>query len=142
MAVSNRTRNFFSAAALSVAGLAMAWQQWSAYNQERLLDAGGVTAQGTVIDVRVDKYESTVRVEYTPPGGSPLTREVGVSRAVAMALRNDHARKEVTIRYLPHDQEVADIAGGSAVDGTKVLFTLGLFGLAAWALRLALRTED
>lgn len=92
--------------------------------------------------MRSDKFESAVRVVFTPSGGSPVTRELGVPRTFANALPYGHAGKEVTMRYLPHDQQVADIAGASAASGWSALSTVALFGLAVWVLWRTLRAQD
>lgn len=142
MTLSSRTRNLIAAAALTMMGLAMARQQWSAFDRERQLDTGGMTVEGTVLDVRMDRYESVARVEYTPSGQPSRTREIAVSPPFANAPYHAREEKQITVRYLPHDDDVVHIAGASEASSWSMVFTAALFALAGWVMRLGLRAED
>lgn len=140
--MSNRTRNYIVAGLLLMMGLLMVRQQWIAHDRTARLDAGGVVTQGMTRDVRVDRYESVAVVEFAVGDEDARRRDVPVSRAFANRLLGEGRVREVSVRYLPDDPDVADIVGASEVSGLAIAFTLGLFVLAGWVFRRARRDED
>jgi len=130
--MSDRLRNHLTIVGLVVMALTLFLQQWWAHDRTSRLDRHGVIAPGMTRDVRSDKFESFALVEFTSREGQTRTLEVPVSRAFAVALIRQGRERPVNVRYLPHDDRIADIAGASETSGLTVALALGLLGVAGW----------
>lgn len=138
--MSDRLRNQLTIAGLVVMALTLLLQQWWAHDRVSRLDRHGVVTPGVTRDVRSDKFESFALVEFTSREGRTRTLEVPVSKAFAVVLIRQGRERPVNVRYLPHDDSVADIVGASETSAWTIALALGLLGIAGWVFLTSRRT--
>jgi hypothetical protein len=124
------------------------FSELSSFLDHRRMDQLGATTEGQILHIRIPHdranalaREGFVEVSFAPQGQAQRTREFDVSMTFAQQLQADSGRHALTVRYLPHDPDTAEIVGGARNHGWGMVIGLIWVAACTWWCRFEWRQQ-